>query len=255
MGTLKDQIILVTGAAGAVGSATVRAIVESGGRAIAVDTNARSLQKLFVDESSVEPATLDVASEEGWATLGTAISDSWGGLDGLVTCAAVLHPDDGSLGSLTREVWDQTQAINATGAMLASQAAVVLMRNRGGGSIVHVSSITATRGSLTAQMAYTASKGALNALSREMAVAYAPDAIRVNTISPGLLDTALTSELVAAPRELARRLAHIPLGRLGLPSDVAEAAIWLLSDASTYVTGADLVIDGGLSAAFVTGRE
>jgi NAD(P)-dependent dehydrogenase (short-subunit alcohol dehydrogenase family) len=252
--SLKDRIILVTGAAGAVGSATVTAVLKEGGRVIAADTEGAALQELG-DADDVDATTLDVTSEQAWTRLTEKISDIWGRLDGLVTCAAIMHPDDGALESLNRQVWDRTQGINATGVMLASRAAITLMQPPRRGAIVHVSSITASRGSATAQMAYTASKGAVNALSREMAVAYAPHGIRVNTISPGLLATPLTSALVAEPRELARRLAHIPLGRLGFPDEIATAATWLLSDASAYITGTNLVVDGGLSAAFITGRE
>ncbi len=129
------------------------------------------------------------------------------------------------------------------------------MTEQSGGSIVHVSSVVATRASSTAQLAYTASKGAVSSISRELAVAYASAGIRVNSIAAGLLETALTAPLVAEPSELARRLAHIPLGRLGRADEVANACVWLLSDESSYMTGAELTVDGGLSAAFLTGRE
>lgn len=221
---------------------------------IAVDLDGPALREMHRTDS-VEVTKLDVTDDDAWQRLTRHISSTWERLDGLVTCAAVMHHQDGPLESISRETWDNTQAINATGVMLASRTAVSLMKPAGRGAIVHIGSITASRGSAIAQMAYTASKGAVRALSREMAVAYAPHGIRVNTIASGLLGTRLTSDLVAQPRELGRRLTHIPMGRLGLPEEIAAAAIWLLSDASSYITGTSLAVDGGLSAAFVTGHE
>lgn len=254
LSSLEDRVVLVTGAAGAVGSATVDAIIEAGGRVLAVDADPDALQRAFVSDA-VDTAVLDVTSEQDWERTASYVANEWGRLDGLVTCAAIMHGDDGDLEAMSQKAWELTHAVNTTGAMLASRAALALMRPLRRGVIIHVSSIAASRGSATAQVAYTTSKGAVAALTRELAVAYAPVGIRVNAIAPGLLDSPLTHDLVAVPSELARRLAHIPMGRLGLPHEVAAATTWLLSDAAAYVTGTELVVDGGLSAAFTTGRE
>jgi NAD(P)-dependent dehydrogenase (short-subunit alcohol dehydrogenase family) len=254
MSALSSRIVLITGAAGGVGAATVEAVCRAGGHVIAVDVNESALRRV-AGTDAVQTTTLDVGDESAWRRLAEQIDDSWGRLDGLVTCAAVLHAEDGGLESVSHNAWSRTLDINVKGVMLASRAALPLMRAAGRGSIVHIGSITASRGSATAQMAYTTSKGAVESLAREMAVAYAGHGVRVNTVAAGLIETPLTAGLIAAPEELARRLAHIPMGRLGRPQEIAQAATWLLSDDASYVTGATLAIDGGLSAAFVTGRE
>lgn len=252
--SLAGQLTVVTGAAGAVGSATVKAIVEVGGEVLALDSDGGGLRHSF-DSEAVSTATVDVSNELEWARIASLIADRWGRLDGLVTCAAILHPQDGDVEAITRQAWDRTYAVNVTGAILASRVAIPLMRERGRGAIVHVSSVVARRGSATPQVAYTSSKGAISSLTRELAVAYASAGIRVNSVAPGLLETPLTADLVSKPQELARRLAHIPMARRGHPREVGAAVAWLLSDAAAYVTGAELVVDGGLSAAFVTGHE
>lgn len=252
---LSDRVVLITGAAGAVGSATVRAIAAAGGRVVATDVDRDKLMDTVPRSDTVGIETLDVTSEEDWARAVSAIRDRYGSLDGLVTCAAVIGPGDGDLEQMTSDVWRRSFDVNATGVMLASRAAVALMKERRRGAIVHIGSIVANRGSATAQLAYTSSKGAVAALTRELAVTYAPLGIRVNAVTPGLLEGPLTRGLVATPSELDRRLVHIPLGRLGRPEEVAAATVWLLSDAAAYVTGSEVVVDGGLSSAFVTGRE
>jgi NAD(P)-dependent dehydrogenase (short-subunit alcohol dehydrogenase family) len=254
MKPLHERIVVVTGAAGAVGSATARAVAEAGGCVLATDVRECDVRDAL-DTRVIETMGLDVTSEDAWDGLAKRVRATWGRLDGLVTCAAVLDPQDADIESVPRDVWEQTQAVNSTGVMLASRTAVALMRQRQTGSIVHLGSIVANRGSATSQVAYAASKGAASALTRELAVACAPLGIRVNAVVPGLLAASLTAGLVASSTELARRLAHIPMGRLGDPQEVAAAAAWLLSDEASYVTGTELVVDGGLQASFVTGHE
>lgn len=253
MSLLEKRLVLVTGAAGAVGAATVRAVLAAGGQVIATDIDEDRLRAAVGTDA--QRIRLDVTDEAEWADVASAIRGRSEKLHGLVTCAAVMDGHDGDLAGMSTAAWRRTLAVNTEGALAASRVAVELMAERGGGSIVHVSSIVASRASSTAQLAYTASKGAVSAITREMAVTYAPSGIRVNSIAAGLLETPLTASLVGEPRELARRLSHIPLGRLGKPDEVASACIWLLSDESSYVTAAELNVDGGLSSAFVTGRE
>ncbi len=253
MSVLANRLVLVTGAAGAVGAATVRAVVSAGGQVIATDIDEERLCSVVATEA--RRIRLDVRDEAGWADIANTITSGPTNLYGLVTCAAVMDIHDGDLSRMSAAAWQDTLAVNAQGAIAASRVAIELMANSGGGSIVHVSSIVGTRGSSTAQLAYTASKGAVSAITRELAVTYASAGIRVNSVAAGLLDTPLTASLVARPPELLRRVTHIPLGRLGRPDEVASACVWLLSDASSYVTAAELNVDGGLSSAFVTGRE
>lgn len=251
---LEDRLVLVTGAAGAVGAATVRAVLAAGGQAIATDIDEDRLRAADGTEQALH-MRLDVTDEQDWAEVASAIRAGSKNLSGLVTCAAVMDGDDGDLGGMSSAAWRRTLAVNTEGVLLASRVAVELMRDHSGGSIVHVSSVVGSRASSNAQLAYTASKGAVSAVSRELAVAYASAGIRVNSVAAGLLETPMTASLVAEPPELARRLAHIPLGRLGRPEEVASACVWLLSNESSYVTAAELSVDGGLSSAFVTGRE
>lgn len=250
---LKDRLVLVTGAAGAVGSTTVRAVLDAGGRVIATDIDEAGLSA--IRSNRVQRVQLDVTNDEDWTALMSAVRRAPTALYGLVTCAAVLEHHDGDLDSMDPAAWQRTLAVNAEGVIAASRVAVELMTEQDKGSIVHVSSIVGSRASSVAQLAYTASKGAVSAISRELAVAYASRGIRVNSVAAGLLETPLTAPLIAEPAELARRMAHIPLGRLGRPEEVARACVWLLSDESSYVTASELVVDGGLSSAFVTGRE
>jgi NAD(P)-dependent dehydrogenase (short-subunit alcohol dehydrogenase family) len=253
MMAIKGQLVLVTGAAGAVGSAVVRAVELAGGHVLATDNDEDRLKAIGSD--ATERMRVDVTEQDDWVAVAGTIRERGRPLVGLVTCAAVFDDGDGDLTNISDEAWQTTLAINAYGVLTASRMAVPLMATHGKGSIVHVSSVVASRSSSTAQLAYTASKGAVSAMSRELAVAYATQGIRVNSIGAGLLDTPMTSAVVSSPTELARRLTHIPLGRLGRPDEVAAACSWLLSDASSYVTGTELMVDGGLSSAFVTGRE
>ena len=252
--TLSEQTVLVTGAAGAVGCAVCQHIDKAGGRLIAVDSDITKLDPLTAETILAKGGLvhqLDVADEKAWPDLAGALKP----IDGRVTCAAVIDVA-ASPGEPCRSAWDHTISTTLTGVWLACEAAIFHMLAHGrGGSIVNVGSVVARLGSATSQPAYTSAKGGVLALSRELAVANAAEGIRVNVVSPGLLDTDLTRGLIASDEELGRRLTHIPLGRLGLPGDVAAMVAWLLSAEANYITGADIPIDGGLSAAFVTGRE
>lgn len=252
---LTGRTVLVTGAAGAVGGSVCRHIDKAGGRLIAVDSDLGKLDPVVVEKILARGGSvheLDVGDENTWIIhLAGVLSP----IDGLVTCAAVIDiaPNPGEP---SRSAWDHTINATLTGVWLACAAVIPHMRAHGrGGSIVNVGSVVAHLGSATAQPAYTSAKGGVLALSRELAVANAAENIRVNVVSPGLLDTYLIRKLIASDEELRRRLTHIPLGRLGVPTDVATTVVWLLSAEASYITGADIPVDGGLSAAFVTGRE
>jgi NAD(P)-dependent dehydrogenase (short-subunit alcohol dehydrogenase family) len=248
---LEDQIVLVTGAAGAIGQAVMKGACAAGARVIGVDRDLQGLDEVLPEKDLF---AIDVGEWDAWEPVTAEIASRFGRLDGMVCAAAVMHPQDGDALQVDAEAWEQTLQSNLTGALLSSRAAVALMAD-GGGSIVHLSSTVAHLGSADAQLAYTASKGGIVALARELAVAYAPKGIRVNLVSPGLISTPLTRHLVSDQDALQRRLAHIPLHRLGEAEEVAESALWLLSRASRYVTGAEILVDGGMSAAFLTGHE
>lgn len=245
---LRDRIVLVTGAGGGIGGAVVRAATAAGARVLGVDRNLGTLPEIL-DEDDL--FMVDVGDWDAWERVEQEIAGRYGHIDGLVSAAAIMHPRDGNVLDVDRTVWRETLQSNLTGALLASRMAVRLMKERGG-SVVHLASTVAHLGSGEPQLAYTASKGGILALARELAVAQASSGIRVNLVSPGLVSTPLTSHLVADDQALKRRLDHIPLRRLGQPEEVAEAVVWLLSPSSRYLTGAEIIVDGGMTAAFLT---
>jgi NAD(P)-dependent dehydrogenase (short-subunit alcohol dehydrogenase family) len=251
--TLTGLSVLVTGAAGALGSAVCREAASRGARVTAVDLRQAIDQPLcdLIQRTGGSVHRFDATDKDSWERLGPFLSD----LDALITCTAVvdqLQPD----GRLSRSEWDRVIASTLTGVWVACSTAIAHMRAHGrGGSIVNVGSVVASRGSSVSQPAYTSAKGGVLALSRELAVAHAADAIRVNVVSPGLLETSLTENLTVSPEELNDRLVHIPAGRLGTVADIVPVVLFLLERGAAYVTGADFAVDGGLSAAFVTGRE
>jgi NAD(P)-dependent dehydrogenase (short-subunit alcohol dehydrogenase family) len=253
--SMNSKTILVTGASGAVGGAVCERVAELGGRVLAIDSTLSRMSPTTtqaIHASSGTRREMDVGDETAWL----GVAESLCAVDGLVTCAAVIAPEDRGVDSSSLGAWDETLRVNLIGVWLACRAVILAMRAHGrGGAIVNIGSIVARVGSATSQPAYTSAKGGVLALSRELAVAHARDNVRVNVISPGLLATSLTRPLVTDAGELQRRLTHIPVGRLGLPSDIAGTATWLLGDEAAYITGVDLPVDGGLTAAFVTGRE
>jgi len=211
---------------------TVAGIVDGGGRAVAVAT--------------------DVADETQVAAAVAVASATFGGLHVLFNNAGIFPGDDGGVLDTPPSTWDRVMSVNLKGVWLCSRAAIPAMIESGGGSIVNVASFVALMGAATAQVAYTASKGGVLAFTRELAVEYARQGIRANALCPGPIDTPLLAELLADPARRHRRLVHIPMGRLGRPEEIARAALFLASDDSSFMTGSALVVDGGITAAYVT---
>jgi NAD(P)-dependent dehydrogenase (short-subunit alcohol dehydrogenase family) len=178
--------------------------------------------------------------------------DRFGRLDILYNNAGVMLSDDGSIADTTEEVWDRTLAVNVKGVAHGCRYGVPAMIASGGGSIVNVASFVAWMGAATSQTAYTASKGAVLAMTREIAVEYARRGIRCNALCPGPIDTPLLAELLSDDARRQRRFVHIPMGRLGRADEIARAAMFLASDDSSFMTGASLIVDGGITAAYVT---
>jgi NAD(P)-dependent dehydrogenase (short-subunit alcohol dehydrogenase family) len=177
-------------------------------------------------------------------------SEYLGGLDGLVCAAGVMRPDDGDLLSVTEDAWNKTFEVNVKGCWSSSRAAISYLRDGSQPTIVMISSITALRGSRTPQIAYTASKGAVSALARELAVSLADIGIRVNSICPGPLDGGVLASRIASRSDKERRISGIPMGRLGVAADVASACAFLVSEEAAHISGIELVVDGGTAAAF-----
>jgi NAD(P)-dependent dehydrogenase (short-subunit alcohol dehydrogenase family) len=176
----------------------------------------------------------------------------YGRLDIMFNNAGIMHSDDDDAVSTDVEVWDLTMDINARGVFLGCKYGIPALRRAGGGSIINTASFVALLGAATPQVAYTASKGAVLAMTRELAVVHARENIRVNALCPGPLRTELLMKFLDTEEKKQRRLVHIPMGRFGEAAEMAKAALWLASDESSYVTGAEFVVDGGITAAYVT---
>src|SRR6478752_8700008 len=179
-------------------------------------------------------------------------TDTYGGLHVLYNNAGIFPADDGGVLDTPESTWDTVMEINLKGVWFGCRAGIPAMIASGGGSIVNVASFVALMGAATAQIAYTASKGGVLAMTREIAVEYGRRNIRANSLCPGPIATPMLEELMSDPERKQRRLVHIPMGRLGRAEELAKAALFLASDESSYMTGAALVVDGGITAAYVT---
>ena len=194
----------------------------------------------------------DVSSEADAEAMVAAAVDRYGGLHVLYNNAGVMLGDDGSVTGNDEGIWDRTLAVNVKGVAFGCKFGIPAMVASGGGSIINVASFVAWVGAATSQTAYTSSKGAVLAMTREIAVEYARQGIRCNALCPGPIDTPLLAELLSDPAKRQRRFVHIPMGRLGRAEELAKAALFLASDDASYMTGASLIVDGGITAAYVT---
>jgi NAD(P)-dependent dehydrogenase (short-subunit alcohol dehydrogenase family) len=197
----------------------------------------------------------DVSDESQAKGMVGAAVGTFGRLDVLYNNAGVMLAEDGSVHDTDDSVWDLTLAINVKGVAHGCKYGIPAMIDSGGGSIINVASFVAWMGAATSQTAYTASKGAVLAMTREIAVEYARRGIRCNALCPGPIDTPLLAELLSDPARRARRFVHIPMGRLGQAEELAKAALFLASDDASYMTGASLIVDGGITAAYVTPED
>jgi len=252
---LAGKRALVTGASGEIGRAIVArlagdgAAVAAAGRTPAkVDALAASLRG---DGLAVHPLVADLAGESACEGLVAAAEAALGGLDILVNGAGILLAEDGDVVETPLAAWEETLRVNLTSVFLVLKHAVPALRRAGGGSVVTLASIAAHRGSVFPQIAYTASKGALLAMTRELAVRHARAGIRFNAVSPSLIATDMGRSLVDRPEAWAKRRPFVPLGRLGTVEEVAAAVAFLASDDAAFVTGTAQLLDGGISAAYV----
>jgi len=194
----------------------------------------------------------DVSQSEDCQAMVASAEQHFGALHVLFNNAGIMHPEDGDAVSTEQEIWDLTMAINLKGVYLGCKYGIPLMLNSGGGSIINTASFVALMGAATPQLAYTASKGGVLAMTRELAVIHARQNIRCNALCPGPLKTKLLMDFLDTEEKKQRRLVHIPMGRFGLAREMAQAALFLASDESSYVNGTEFVVDGGITAAYVT---
>src|SRR3984885_4667308 len=253
---LKDKVALITGAAGGIGRESALLFSREGAAVVAVDVNeAGGRETVSLIEKQQGRATFaraDVSKAADCEAMVAAAEKAFGRLDVLFNNAGVmLDGDDDAVGT-SEAIWEKTLAINLKGVFLGCKFGIPALRRAGGGSIINTASFVAIMGAATPQVAYTASKGGVLALSRELAVIYAREKIRVNALCPGPLRTDLLMNFLNPPEKKQRRLVHIPMGRFGEASEMAKAALFLASDDSSFLTGADFVVDGGITAAYVT---
>jgi NAD(P)-dependent dehydrogenase (short-subunit alcohol dehydrogenase family) len=253
---LVDKVAVITGAGSGIGRVAARLFADEGASVVVADIDAdqagEAAAEIAAAGGTAVPVGVDVSDEREVADMVEVAVGRFGGLHVLFNNAGVFPADDGGILDTPPDTWQRVMDVNLKGVWLGCRAAVPAMLASGGGSIVNVASFVALMGAATAQVAYTASKGGVLALTRELAVEYARSGIRANSLCPGPIETPLLSELLADPERRNRRLVHIPIGRFGRPEEIARAALFLASDESSFVTGSALVVDGGITAAYVT---
>jgi NAD(P)-dependent dehydrogenase (short-subunit alcohol dehydrogenase family) len=253
MSRLSNKVAVITGGGSGIGFSAVELFLEEGAKVIAADINLEKTGQIATKyEGRFTGVEVDVSDSKSVKAMFDTVENKFGSLDILFNCAGIFPGDDGGVLDTPESTWDQVQNINLKGLWLCCKNGIPLMLRSGGGSIINVASFVSFVGAATAQVAYTASKGGVLALTREIAVEYARKNIRVNSICPGPIETPLLKELLSDEQRRQRRLVHIPMGRFGKSEEIAKAALFLASDDSSFVTGASLLVDGGITAAYVT---
>ncbi len=245
---------MITGAGGGMGREAAQVFAREGARVCVVDVDlAAAEETVAASEGEAFAHHADVADETAVRAMYAAASERFGGIDILYNNAGISPADDAGILETSVEAWQRVQDVNTTGVFLCCKHGIPHLLERGGGSVINVASFAALIGAATSQISYTASKGAVLALSRELAVQFARQGIRVNALCPGTVDTPLLRRIWGDdPAAAERRLVHIPVGRLAQPREIVNAALFLASDESSYVNGATFVVDGGVTAAYVT---
>jgi len=256
---LKNKVALITGGASGIGRETAMLFAKEGAKVVVVDLNTREGNKTVkaITEKKKEASfcKADVSVAKDCKRMINFAKRKYGGLHILFNNAGIMHSDDGDSQSTEEEVFDLTMDINVKGVFMGCKYGIPLIQASGGGSIINTASFVAHLGAATPQIAYTASKGAVLAMSRELAVIHAREGIRVNALSPGPLRTELLMKFLNTEEKKQRRLVHIPMGRFGEAKEMAKAALFLASDDSSYMTGTEFLVDGGITAAYVTPED
>ena len=253
MGRLDGKVVVITGAAGGIGREAALLFSVEGARVCVADVVEGAGERTAGECREAFFFRADVADPASVQAMYAETARRYGGVDVLYNNAGIMPPDDDSVLVTELEAWDRVQAVNARGVFLCCKYGIPHLVRRGGGSVINVSSFVALMGAATSQIAYTASKGAVLSLSRELAVQFARQGVRVNALCPGPVETPLLTRLFADdPAAYERRRVHLPMGRLARAEEIARAALFLASDDSSYVNGATFLVDGGLTAAYVT---
>ena len=253
MGRLDGKVAVITGAGGGMGREAALLFAAEGARVCVADVDAAAAVRTAAEAGAAFAAAVDVADSASVERMMRETAERFGGIDVLYNNAGISPADDAGILETEPDAWDRVQAVNAKGVFLCCKHGIPHLLDRGGGSVINVASFVALLGAATSQISYTASKGAVLAMTRELAVQFARQGIRCNALCPGPVETPLLLNIYGSdPAALERRRIHWPIGRLAKPREIVNAALFLASDESSYVNGATFTVDGGLSAAYVT---
>jgi NAD(P)-dependent dehydrogenase (short-subunit alcohol dehydrogenase family) len=249
---LEGKVCVITGAGGGMGADAAVRFTEEGAQVAVADVDGEAAE-MVASEVGGLAVQVDVSDEASVEAMYAATAERFGAVDVLYNNAGISPADDGSILDTDLDAWERVQAVNTRGVYLCCKHGIPHLLERGGGSVINVASFVALVGAATSQISYTASKGAVLSLSKELGVQFARQGIRVNALCPGPVETPLLLRIWSeTPGAAERRLVHLPMGRMAQPREIVNAALFLASDESSYVNAATFVVDGGLSAAYVT---
>jgi NAD(P)-dependent dehydrogenase (short-subunit alcohol dehydrogenase family) len=255
MGRLEGKVAVITGGASGIGKASAERFSKEGAKVAVVDLDEKN-GRAVADSVGGKFIRADVTSSREVEQMYDDAIEAFGGLDICFNNAGISPPEDDSILTTELEAWQRVQEVNLTSVYLCCRAGIARLLEHGGGSVINTASFVALLGAATSQISYTASKGGVLAMSRELGVQFARKGVRVNALCPGPVNTPLLRELFAKdPERAARRLVHVPMGRFGEPEEIAAAACFLASDDASFITASSFIVDGGIHAAYVTPLE
>jgi NAD(P)-dependent dehydrogenase (short-subunit alcohol dehydrogenase family) len=251
-GRLEGKVAVITGAAGGIGQASAKRFAADGAHVVVADLIGHAVEAIAQEIGGL-PVEVDVTDAVAIQAMYQKAIDAFGGIDICFNNAGISPPDDDSILTTEADAWARVQTVNLTSVYLCCKYGIPHLLARGGGAVINTASFVAVLGSATSQISYTASKGGVLAMSRELGVQFARSGVRVNALCPGPVNTPLLQELFAKdPERAARRLVHVPMGRFAEPEEIAAAAAFLASDDASFITASTFLVDGGIHGAYVT---